>query len=511
MTIFARAARRFASVFVVAVAAVAALLSLTGVAAASTPEQSAEARFAERINAERAAAGLNTLAVDASLAGVARGWSAGMGGRDSLAHNPDYAAQITLPWQRVGENVGVTTLAGFAPDSLVDTLHAAFMASPGHRDNVMGEFNAVGVGVVVTADKLWVTVNFALVPGLTPTPTPAPAPAPAPAAPAGAGAGVGAAVAGAAGGVDSAAVAAAIAVSAREFTADTADCVVLARSDVFADALAGSALAGADCPILYTTGPTPAAADPDLHPDTAAEIARVLPAGGTVYLLGGPAAIGAAAAADLSTAGYAVTRLAGADRIATSLAIAEAVLARRGATGEVLLARADTWADAISGGAYAAASGSPLLLTDSTNLDPAVAAFLTRHAAPARRVALGGTAALSDAVVNAAQARRIAGDDRTATAVAIAQQLWGRTTPTAGDTFVATPAYTPNGWATALAHTSLNARHAAPGLLIGDTVSPAVTTYLTRLHYTPTTPATLHTSPDLTPTATTTLHQLLTP
>lgn len=64
-----------------------------------------------------------------------------------------------------------------------------------------------------------------------------------------------------------------------------AKAVVLSRSDTFADALAGAALAGhLDAPLLLT-------ATTSLDARTAAEIHRCLPPGGTVYLLGGSDAL----------------------------------------------------------------------------------------------------------------------------------------------------------------------------------------------------------------------------
>ena len=71
------------------------------------------------------------------------------------------------------------------------------------------------------------------------------------------------------------------ATAAAEFpNAGSAGAVVLARADNYPDALVGTALAAAkNAPLLFVSG--------SLTPETQATIVHVLPAGGTVYLLGG--------------------------------------------------------------------------------------------------------------------------------------------------------------------------------------------------------------------------------
>src|SRR5262249_41639261 len=83
---------------------------------------------------------------------------------------------------------------------------------------------------------------------------------------------------------------------------------VLSRSDTSAEALGGWALAAAkQGPLLLTT---PAS----LNTDTATEITRVLPAGSTVYLLGGTGAISQAVEDEITALGYPTKRLSGASR-----------------------------------------------------------------------------------------------------------------------------------------------------------------------------------------------------
>ena len=92
--------------------------------------------------------------------------------------------------------------------------------------------------------------------------------------------------------------------------------------------------------------------------------------------------------------------------------------------------------------------------------------------APADIVLLGGEAALSAAVAGAVpDARRIAGPNRYATAVAIASQLWSP--PAAGSILVSGDH--PDGWAYALAGAGLSADTSSPILLVETARLPAET------------------------------------
>jgi putative cell wall-binding protein len=250
----------------------------------------------------------------------------------------------------------------------------------------------------------------------------------------------------------------ALRVSQSRFGAGGAGAVVLSRVDNFADSLAGAALTHS-APLLLTPSGGLDAAVRD-------EILRVLPGGGRVYLLGGDAALSPAIAEAVAADGYQPMRLQGPTRIETAVAIAEAVRAVRGDVGTVLLARADgpaaPWADSVTGGAWAAEAGAPVLLTASDSLHPASADALARFA-PGRTVLLGGQAALAPEVEAAApNAARIAGADRTATAVGIADTLWG-----ARGRRIVVNGYAEDGWAYGLAAAGLAADADAP-LLLGD-------------------------------------------
>jgi subtilisin family serine protease/putative cell wall-binding protein len=251
--------------------------------------------------------------------------------------------------------------------------------------------------------------------------------------------------------------------------------VVLARDDAFADSLAGSPLAGTQGPILYTTGGSKA----PLSPATADELDRVLQPDGTVFVLGGSNAVSTRAAENAAALGYSVQRLSGPTRVETALSIAEAVDA---APERVLVARAGEWADAVTGGAYAAATNQPVVLTGSQSLHPALDDYLQRH--QPEPTMLGGEVALSADVAAALGApTRVAGASRAGTAGAIADELWGA--EASPGKIVVADGYAGQGWGPALAAAALSARTGAPQLLsAGDKLPSATVDYLGGASYT---------------------------
>ena len=105
--------------------------------------------------------------------------------------------------------------------------------------------------------------------------------------------------------------------------------------------------------------------------------------------------------------GDAVVRFAGADRIATAVAVSQAAFAPGGARAAVI-ARSDTYPDALAGAPLAAAKGGPLLLTARDALDGRVEAELGRALPPSSTVyLLGGTGALSPAGTRKKSPRRM--------------------------------------------------------------------------------------------------------
>ncbi len=256
-------------------------------------------------------------------------------------------------------------------------------------------------------------------------------------------------------------VGATVALSQATFGPLEAQHAVLARADLFADALAGGPLAGTSGPLLLT---------PSTHLDQRVdqELARVLPTTATVYVLGGPAALTDDVVQALALR-WNVVRLAGDGRAATAAEVARVVVARSG-TNVALIARAGPddqapWADALAGGAFGAATGTPVLLTDSTALPPATAAAIAELGI-AHTIVLGGPGAVSEAVVSALpQPGRVAGNDRSGTAAGVAAVLWGVTAASDGQRFLLANGYAADAWAWALAASPMAARERLPLLL----------------------------------------------
>jgi L,D-peptidoglycan transpeptidase YkuD (ErfK/YbiS/YcfS/YnhG family) len=175
-----------------------------------------------------------------------------------------------------------------------------------------------------------------------------------------------------------------IAVSQAEFpSADSAHAVVLARSDFFSDALAGGPLAAkVGGPLLITPG---ASLSTSLDPRVQSEIERVLPPGGTVYILGGDLALSPDIDTTLDGLGYSTVREAGADEYATAVDIAEAL----GNPSTIFEATGLNFADALSAVPASIVDSGAILLTNGRSQAPETATYLGAHPSDAR-YAIGG-------------------------------------------------------------------------------------------------------------------------
>lgn len=204
----------------------------------------------------------------------------------------------------------------------------------------------------------------------------------------------------------------AVAASKAKFAAGAAKAVVLASSDVFADAVSGGPLAGAKGGPLLLTKPT------TLSQSTADEIKRVLPADGTVYVLGGPAAITAGVENSVKALGVKTERLAGANRYETAVAVAKAI----GTVGTVFLTTGTDFPDALSAGPAAVhVAEAAVLLTHGSTMAPATEEYLKSGDVKVT-YAVGGPAAKA-----APSAQAINGADRFETAVLTAKRFFDDT------------------------------------------------------------------------------------
>ncbi|MHB1017795.1 MAG: cell wall-binding repeat-containing protein [Coriobacteriia bacterium] len=151
----------------------------------------------------------------------------------------------------------------------------------------------------------------------------------------------------------------ALAVSRSTFaTGSVETTVVIATGEEFADALAGSSLAGVHGSPLLLVGPT-------VTPQLTAEIDRL---GATdVVLVGGTGPI-PQSIQDALAAKYNVKRVAGLNRYETAAEVAREVAAFGGNTGEAYFVRGDDFADAIAVSPFAYNLNTPVLLVQTTGV-----------------------------------------------------------------------------------------------------------------------------------------------
>lgn len=203
------------------------------------------------------------------------------------------------------------------------------------------------------------------------------------------------------------------------------DVAYVASGTNFPDALSGAPAAGTLGGPVLLTGPS------GLSTSVMAELSRLEPR--KIVVLGGTAVIPDAVANSLAKYTAAktkadVTRMAGANRFATSAAISAASFA----TGVPVayVTSGTNFPDALSGAAVAGARRGPVLLTAATGLSDAVKAELTRLK-PQRIVVLGGTGRVPEAILNALSAYAVGPQMESVTGDGTVSL--GRTTVATGD------------------------------------------------------------------------------
>lgn len=201
-----------------------------------------------------------------------------------------------------------------------------------------------------------------------------------------------------------------------------ADIAVIARQDLPADALAGTALArqlkGGQGPLLLTeTG--------QLDKRTLDELHRTLRPGSYVYVLGQTQAISAHTFQQIAAAGFRPARIGGRDRFETAVDVAETIVPNY--THDpvtVLTATGMDFPDALAAGAVAASRpNTVVVLTDDKVMPAPTLNFLN---AVSHRTVFGvgwqGVKALNSVRIPAGAA---AGDDRFLTAAFVARTFFG--------------------------------------------------------------------------------------
>ena len=142
-----------------------------GVGLAASADSGTESEFLSLINSTRASNGLAPLEMEGGLQSHARIHTQDMIAAADIFHSSEaeLAAAGGSGWSRIGENVG----RGQSPSSL----HGAFMGSSGHKANILGDYNHIGIGTDSAEGYLYVTVVFMKVGESAPLSTePPPAP-----------------------------------------------------------------------------------------------------------------------------------------------------------------------------------------------------------------------------------------------------------------------------------------------------------------------------------------------
>jgi uncharacterized protein YkwD len=129
-----------------------------------------DAAFGRATNADRHDNGLKPVSTSATLAKLARSHSVAMarkaaarygGSCDSRALWHNDVSKASNHWVWLGQNVGCGSLGSDGLTASVNRIQNAFMASSGHRRNILyRKANLFGVGTWVKDGIIWVTVNF---------------------------------------------------------------------------------------------------------------------------------------------------------------------------------------------------------------------------------------------------------------------------------------------------------------------------------------------------------------
>jgi putative cell wall-binding protein len=211
----------------------------------------------------------------------------------------------------------------------------------------------------------------------------------------------------------------AIAASRSAFPDGGTTSALLATGEAFPDALSGAGLAGAvDAPILLTR-------QRSLYPGLLEEFDRL--GVRKIYVLGGESAISERQVGLLASLGYEVERISGADRYATSAAIAREIDEHIDVdeTTPVFVVSGASYADALAVGPAAFAAPGVVLLVSPTQV-PSEITRVVRSLGLGSGLAVGGPAAVSNSVLDSLGSagmptvRAVGGTDRYATAASFA-------------------------------------------------------------------------------------------
>lgn len=109
-------------------------------------QSAVQKRILSAVNTARKNAGKKPMTLSTNMSRVAIAWSGKQAAANRMSHNPNYAQQIPPGWVRAAENVAF----GYTPAKVTP----AWLKSPGHRANILGKFNRIGIGVACSSKGL---------------------------------------------------------------------------------------------------------------------------------------------------------------------------------------------------------------------------------------------------------------------------------------------------------------------------------------------------------------------
>ena len=209
----------------------------------------------------------------------------------------------------------------------------------------------------------------------------------------------------------------AAAISSKSYS--TADTVVIASGEKFADALAGVPLAKAyKSPILLTSAGS-------ITNETLSEITRLKAK--TAIILGGTGAVSKNVEQKIAEKGLKIDRIAGGTRFKTAALIAERLKEKTSSVRSVFCVYYDGFADALSASSAAAIEGSPILYVNTSGtLDSCTKQFISQNQSTIQSAfVIGGTGVISDSMMTqitsagGKNAARLSGSNRYETCVSV--------------------------------------------------------------------------------------------
>ncbi|WP_257009416.1 cell wall-binding repeat-containing protein [Bacillus sp. 7884-1] len=245
---------------------------------------------------------------------------------------------------------------------------------------------------------------------------------------------------------------------------EKSDVVVLARGDLYADALAGVPLAAKfDAPLLLTNHNY-------LNAATKEEIARL--GAKKVYILGGDGAVLPAVEKQIKDSGVEVVRLSGATRYDTAAAIAKEVAPN--GSDKVVVVNGENYPDALSVASFAGAEGLPILLANSSKTLPAATNKAIDTLGSKETLVVGGKDVITEGAASTLpKVTRLGGATRFDTNIAVAKHFG----TDSNVVYVATGYNFPDS----LAGAALAAKDKAGVVLVSSTLPEAAKAYLASL------------------------------